>query len=243
MRLKEIFYKKQLFEPEENQTIKKEIDEFVLQTLAIFQKLDSEGIEKAENFIGQALDSYEMEGMKEDFMPFFMDNVRMLPEAVKKLIDAWKEKKYDEAKEIINNHGYMMRFHPNWDEITGYDFYCFVAIINLLSIKDEIEGQKEIIKEWEQLKKTVRSDDYDGIDLNPDVYRDVLDDLIFAFGEINDKQKQKSVMIIKSQYIPRQNKIMDYPNIHAYMRITSYVMELISSMSKLYKKECDNLNK
>ena len=70
MRLKDIFYKDQILGSKEEPTIKSEIKDFVLKTLETFKKLDKEDYERAQNFIGQALDSYEVEGMKEDFMPF-----------------------------------------------------------------------------------------------------------------------------------------------------------------------------
>lgn len=239
MRLKDIFYKDRLIVSKEDASIKPEINEFVLRTLSVFRTLNEEDLEIAANFIGQALDSYEQEGMKEDFMPFFIDNLKELPVAINNLIQAWKDKNFEIAREIIRNHGYMLRFHPKWDEITGYDFYCVASIIDSLSIEDEIECHNNTIENWEQLKKTIRSNDYDGVDLNPDIYRKVLDDLIFAYGEINDEPKQTAIEAIRTYYIPVKNKLADYPNILTWMRITSYVMELISAMSQQYKKECE----
>ena len=71
MRLKDIFYKDQILDSKEELTIKPEIKDFVLKTLETFKKLDKEDNERAQNFIGQALDSYEMEGIKEDFINNF----------------------------------------------------------------------------------------------------------------------------------------------------------------------------
>ena len=242
MRLKDIFYKDLIIVSKEDSSIKPEINDFVLRTLSVFRTLNDEDLEIAKNFIGQALDSYEQEGMKEDFMPFFEDNLKELPGAINNLIEVWKGEKFEIAKEIIRNHGYMLRFHPKWDEIIGYDFYCVASIIDGLTIEDEIDYRNNTIENWEQLKKTIRSNDYDGVDLNPDIYKKVLDDLIFAYGEINNEPKQTAIEVIRSHYIPIKNKLTDYPNIHTWMRITSYVMELISVMSQQYKKECDKTN-
>ena len=239
MRLKDFFYKDQIMVSKEDPSIKREINEFVLRTLSAFRTLNDEDFEIATNFIGQALDSYEQEGMKEDFMPFFEDNLKELPGAINNLIEVWKDEKFEIAKEIIRNHGYMMRFHPKWDEISGYDFYCVASIIDCLTTEDEIEYHNNTIENWEQLKKTIRSNDYDGIDLNPEIYKKVLDDLIFAYGEINDEPKQTAIEVIRSHYIPIKNKITDYSNIHTWMRISSYVMQLISDMSQQYKIECE----
>lgn len=236
MRLQDIFYKTQLTNSEDN-SIKSEINEFVLNTLENFNKKDADNIVYAENFIGQALDSYEDEGMKEDFMPFFLDHIKELPGAITQLIEAWKERNYVKAKEIINNHGYMLRFHSKWDEVTGYDFYCVCAIINNLISEDETAAHKEIIDDWEQLKTTIRSNDYDGIVLNKDIYKRVLQDLIFAYGEINDELKQAEIQSISSHFKTTKDNMKDYPNIHAYIRVSSYVIEYIKLMQKLYKKE------
>ena len=242
MRLKDFFYKDQIMSSKEDLSIKPEINEFVLRTLSVFRTLNDEDFEIAKNFISQALDSYEQEGMKEDFMPFFEDNLKELPDAINHLIEAWKDEKIEIAKEIIRDHGYMLRFHPKWDEIIGYDFYCVASIIDSLTIEDETEYHNNTIESWEQLKKTIRSNDYDGVDLNPEIYKKVLDDLIFAYGEINDEPKQTAIEVIRSHYIPIKNKITDYPNTHTWMRISSYVMQLISDMSQQYKIECEQPN-
>lgn len=239
MRLNDIFFKQQILDDENKSEVKSEINDFVMKSLEPFTNLDKEDCERAENFIGHALDSFEMEGMREDFMPFFLDQIKELPQAAEELISAWNVKDFKKINEIISNHGYMMRFHPNWDESKAYDFYCFVAIVSCLTIEDELESHKEIIKNWEQLKTTIRSNDYDGADLNTEIYRNVLDDLIFAYGEMHEEPKQTSIEVIRSHYIPIKNKINDYPNILTYMRITSYVIDLISHLREQYKKEYD----